>query len=122
MVPSEDTCHMSRVHKCVSKLVNFFGSKISKNPAWLNWGHISPIIFDVLWSICHIGHPFKTVLQFCTYVFKVLLPLRYHIKSHLKVFLEAHTCFLQNAPFSEFPQIEYPSNKPLKSHNSKLSA
>ena len=54
MVPPEDTWHVSRVHKRVLKLVNFFVQNLQK-PYMFDLGTHSPLICDALWSICHIG-------------------------------------------------------------------
>ena len=70
MVPSEATWHVSRGHKRVLKLVNFLVQNLQK-PYMIDLGTNSPLIYDNMWSICHIvasGHPFKTVLWFCTHV------------------------------------------------------
>ena len=54
MAPPEDTWHVSRVHKRVLKLVNFFVQNLQK-PYMFDLGTHSPLICDALWSICHIG-------------------------------------------------------------------
>ena len=69
MVPSEDTWHVSRVHKRVLKLVNFFVQNLQK-PYMFDLVTHSPLICDALWSICHIGG-FWAPLQNC---FVVLHP------------------------------------------------
>ena len=54
MVPPEDMWHVSRVHKRVLKLVNFFVQNLQK-PYMFDLGTHSPLICDALRSICHIG-------------------------------------------------------------------
>ena len=54
MVPPEDTWHVSRVHKRVLKLVNFFVQNLQK-PYMFDLVTHSPSICEALWSICHIG-------------------------------------------------------------------
>ena len=54
MVPSEDMWHMSRVQKCVLKLVNFLVQNLQK-PYMIDLVTHSNLICDALWSICHIG-------------------------------------------------------------------
>ena len=56
MVPPEDTWHVSRVHKRVLKLVNFFVQNLQK-PYMFDLVTHSPLICDALGSICHIGCP-----------------------------------------------------------------
>ena len=46
--------HMTRVHKCVLKLVNLFVQNLQKLNM-IDLGIISPLICDALWSICHKG-------------------------------------------------------------------
>ncbi len=54
MVPSKDTWHVSRGHKCVLKLVNFFVQNLQK-PHMIDLGTHNPLLCDALWSICQIG-------------------------------------------------------------------
>ena len=54
MVPSEDTWHVSLVHKGALKLVNFFVQNLQK-PYMFDLVTHSPLICDALWLICHIG-------------------------------------------------------------------
>ena len=54
MVPPEDTLHVSRVHKCVLKLVNSLVQNLQK-PYMFDLGRHCPLICDALWSICHKG-------------------------------------------------------------------
>ena len=51
---SRVTCHVSRGHKRVLKLVNFLVQNLQK-PYMIDLGTHSPLICDAMWSICHIG-------------------------------------------------------------------
>ena len=69
MVTSEGTWHMSRVHKRVLKLVNLFVQNLQK-PYMFDLGTHSPLIYDALWSFCHIGGFWATLQNY----FAVLHP------------------------------------------------
>ena len=76
MKPSEATWHVSRGHKRVLKLVNFFVQNL-QTPHKIDLG-----THDALWSICHIeafGHLFKTILWLYTHVPRMKHPFFYQI-------------------------------------------
>ena len=70
-VPSEDTLHVSRVHKRFLKLVSFFVQNLQK-PYMINLVTHSNLICAMpcgqFVKKGASGHHFKTVLWFCTYV------------------------------------------------------